>query len=178
MDISVDRFDKDLHGDFLWAVYQDPEYCEFFRRMPPNWIRSQVMDLEYLAQCQLYVVHANDIPIGVAIVAHACPYSLTCQIGLLIAPEHRGILVKGIKVAFWALYKLCEMIFERTATRKVSVRFLSERKDIEKSLLRSAFTKEAEFKESCLCYGEFKDELEYAATRETYKAVKEFLKGV
>lgn len=173
MRVRLTRFNKETDGELLWNIYQDDQYSEFFRRAPPSWTSLEVHNFESLTQSQLFTVLWDEWPVGFAVVTQIDPFALTCQVGLLLFPDYRDKIVDGYKIGFWSIYRLCEMLFERTTIRKLSMRFLKSREDIEKSLSRSGFWKESDLKESCLCYGKFQDEFEYAFNKESFEKVKE-----
>lgn len=133
------------------------------------------MQFETITQAQLFTVLWDEWPCGFAIVGTICPYALSCQAGLLLFPDYRDKVVDQMKIAHWSLYRLCEMLFERTTMRRVSFRFLKSRTDIEHSFQRAGFLREGDYKESAFCYGMFQDELEYTCTQDIFKQNKEYV---
>lgn len=160
--VRLSRFDRELDGNLLWEAYNDDSNAEFFRRMPCGMTKPQVLDLENTTGSQIFTVLWDENPVGFSIVTNFDAFSLTVQIGLLLFPDYRDKIVEDCKIAFWALFRLCKQLFDKTNIRKISVKFLKSRTDLEKSLVIGGFKKEGDFKESTYCYGQFQDELEYA----------------
>ncbi len=160
--VRLSRFDRELDGNLLWNAYQDESNVEFFRRMPCGMTKPQVLDMESSTSSQIFTVLWDENPVGFSILTNFDAFSLTVQTGLLLFPEYRDKIVDNCKIAFWALFRQCKQLFDKTNIRKVSVRFLKSRKDLEKSLIVGGFKKEGDFRESTYCYGQFQDELEYA----------------
>lgn len=165
--VRLTRFNKDIDGNAFWLMYQDESNREFFRRFSPTMTKPELLEFEQLSQATLLTVLWDEFPVGFAVVTSIDPLALTCQIGLMLEPEFRDKLVDGYKIAFWAMFRLCSYLFNDTPMRKVSMRFLKIRTDIEESLKKGGFKKEAELRDSTYCYGKFQDELEYALMKTT-----------
>ena len=171
--IRLTRFNKEVDGELLWQTYQDDDFCEFFRRIPPSWTREDAINFEAHTQSQLYTILWDEWPVGFAVVTAVCPYSLTCQVGALLFKDYRDKIVDGFKIAFWSIFRLAEMLFNKTTIQKMSMRFLTSRQDLVKGCERSGFRKEGEFKNSAFCYGKLQDEYEYALDKEAFNSISE-----
>ena len=173
--IRITRYNKDVDGELLWNTYNDPRYVEFFRRIPPSLTRPELLNIESITQSQFFTVLWDEWPCGFVVVSQIENFGLSCQSGVVLFEDFQDKPVDGMKIAFWALYKLCELLFEKTTMRRVSFRFLESRKDIENSFIKAGFKKEGSYEASSFCHGEYQNELEYMCNKEIFKKNKEFV---
>lgn len=154
-------------------MYKDPAYKEFFRRIPKNWRVADVARFEELLNCHLYTYCIDGEPIGFAVVSDLDAYGSSVHTGFLLLTQYQDTIYPptGRKFAFECITELLSHLFKHTLLHKASMRFLSTRKDIERSLTLGGFHKEAEFREAVFFDGRWQDETEMAILRPKYEEI-------
>ncbi len=157
----------------LYAVYKDSTYKEFFRRVPKNWRLADVAKFEEHLNCHLYTFCLNGEQLGFAVVSDLDCYGSSVQTGFLLLKEYQDKIFPptGNKFAFEVIKLLLNHLFLHTHLHKASMRFLSERKDIVRSLDRGGFHLEANYKEAVFFDGGWCDETEMAILRPKYEEI-------
>ncbi len=158
----------------LYAVYRDPAYKEFFRRVPKNWRRSDVARFEELLNCHLYTfVGPASEQLGFVVVSDLDAYGFSVATGFLLLAQYHDARYPptGNKYAFECTKLILNHLFLHTTLHKASMRFLAERKDIEHSLGMGGFHVEATYKEAIFFNGKWEDETEMAILRPKYEEI-------
>lgn len=169
--LSIVRFNVKDHGQDFIETYRDEQYREFFRRMPVGYKEEEILQLEEITGSQLYVVlDSNKVLIGYGIVNNFCNYGLHCQVGLITKKQYQNLKIENYSVSYYATSKLLNELFKNSPLRKVKMKFLRHRADIEHVLTKYGFTNRTEFFNDCIYDGEFMDELEYSMYREYFLA--------
>lgn len=155
----------------LFLVYKDSAYKEFFRRVPKNWRESDVARFEESLNCHLYTYCIAGEPIGFAVVSDLDSYGSSVHTGFLVLKQFQDVIYPptGKKYAFECINLLLNHLFLHTHLHKASMRFLSSREDIKKSLTVGGFHIEAEFKDAVFFDGRWQDETEMAILRPKYE---------
>lgn len=169
MKINISRIDLTIYSKYFYSLYTKNR--EFFRRVPPDLRKEDILNIESICQGNFYILvdEKDKEPIGLAFLTQIDNNGLSCHIGLILDQEYQDHrLEDGNKVAYYAVKDFIQYIFTNTHLRKVSLRFLKSREDIENSLILAGFHKEAEFKESVYHQGYFQDEIEYAIFKEKF----------
>lgn len=170
--LNLIRFDPKEHLDILWECYNSPEYVEFFRALQKGQTKDMLGTYEQQMGGQLYLLKCQGESVGFVVIFQYDVNSLSCQVGLLLFPSERDKMVLDKKVCAWALMATATFLFENFTIRKFTLLFLASRKDLIKSAERAGFIKEAEFIESCYCYGAFQNEIQYACFKTLYDQYK------
>lgn len=162
--IILERFFNEEHWQFLWETYNNDAYADFFRRTPVALRKDQVAkDFESITSSKLFIVKSDDVIVGIVCIAGECPFSLSCNIGILIFEcfQKQGLLVGIIE-------KTADYIFNKTNIRKIKVRILKRNLMLNNVVEKYGLIKEGEYKEEILGL----DECEYALTKSILQAYK------
>lgn len=166
--IKIIRYQKEDHGEFLFEIYHNEKYREFFRRIPIGWSKENILNFEQMTNSQLFAVIVGECFVGFAIVTDIDNFELSAHIGLVLLEHYQDKKIGDLKIAFLAMYELTKMVFGKSTIRKVKMKFLKKRTDIEESLKNGGFKKEGDYESSIKFNGRFEDELEYAMTEEMF----------
>lgn len=174
--VYLERFDINKHGNLLWQYYNDIAYSEFFRKTPKGLTEAELVQAETLMKTILFCVIYESKVIGILSFSDLCPFSLSCHIGIMLNSEYWDKRHKsGLKFSLIALLLLGELMFEQGNVNKASMRILKDREDIITTYNKIGIPKEGEFKQSAYCYGELKDEVEYAFFKSMWPKSKQLL---
>lgn len=169
--IQFRRIEPEDHP-LLYAVYRDPAYKEFFRRVAKNLRYQDIQNFESLHNCHLYTFVSAGEQLGFAVVSDVDCYGASAHIGQLVLKQHQDVAPPGeAKVAFQCGKLLLDYIFKNTLTHKVYMRFLANRKDIERTLTLGGFQPEGLKREAVFFDGKWEDELEMSLLRPEYEKV-------
>lgn len=160
--IILERFFNEEHWQLLWETYNNDAYADFFRRTPVALTKYQVAtEFENLTNSKLFIIKKDNQSVGIFCIAGECPFTLSCNIGVLIFEcyQKQGLLVSIIERA-------ASYIFGRTNIKKIKVRVLKNNQMLINVMDKYGLLKEGYFKAEILD----KDECEYALTRSIFNA--------
>lgn len=166
-EVTIERFTKN-DIELFWNFYREPKYAEFFRRCPKIWTKDELLDFEKTTTSTLFKIILDEQIIGFIILNDVCWYGLSSKIGIGLFEKYHDLRIADGKVCFLAMREIGSLCFDQMPLRKISVKFLKKREDIEQSLIKAGFKKEGEFKENVIYDGNFEDELEYALMKPDY----------
>lgn len=167
--IELTRYNPKEDSQVLYEIYKTPGFEEFFRRSPIGLGRDDFDKIEEKLQAMFFAVKYRSELVGFITLSCIDTYGMTCQFGLLLDGRYQDYRTdSGNKLCYEVTRCFLNYIFSNSLTNKVSMRFLQTRSDIEHSLTKGGFWKEAHFKDSVFFQGKFCDELEYAITRERF----------
>lgn len=166
--MNIRRFEPESDSQALYEFYHGEGYGEFFRRIPPNLQRKDIVGIEALTGSVFYTFLEQNVPIGFASVSNIDPYGLSCQLGIILHKSFQDKVLESTKYAFEATYEIVKFLFKRTTLRKVSMVFLANRGDIRQSLERGGFVQEGFFSESCHYDGKYQHEYQYSLTKKDF----------
>lgn len=169
--ITVKRYEPALDGELLWSCYASSDYRDFFRRVPADYKKADLMNIEAMTQSVFYTVWSGSRCLGFGEICKIDPYGQTAQIGFLLRKEYQDQSPDGLneKYAFTAFRSFVHYIFNITQLNKLSARILSHRTDLRKSLIRGGFYIEGGFRDSIFFCGRYHSELELAMFREDFE---------
>lgn len=160
--ISIERYCPAKDSALLLELYKDSDYRQFFRRIPPNYSDAELLKIEELTGASFFCVRYGEEPVGFVMLSNVDAYGLSAHFGEILKKGWQDQKVGPYKLALLVTVKFLHKIFTQTTIRKICAMFLASRADIEKTLTRGGFFKEAEFKESCRFNGTFQNELQYS----------------
>jgi len=167
MKIEFKRLIIKDHLDYFYDLYLTNR--EFFRRIAPDLRKEDILNIEAISQGNFYIIYDEETPLGLSFLCRIDNSGLSCHLGFLLDKDFQDKQVaEGSKLAFYIARDFIKYIFRNTHLRKVSMCFLKTRTDIENSLTKGGFHKEAEFKDSVYFDGKFQDEIEYAIFKDKF----------
>lgn len=147
--------------DLLQSWAHDPEYDEFFRRMPPpcDWAHPNVIESMFI---NYYIAMVDNKVVGLASMGVEDPYAKVFKVG--------GLMIKGhtMQESKAMLDYMVDIAFNKLSMNKIITVILAHRHKLHERFLGYGFKLEGVFKESALHRGKLSDEHQYALRREEW----------
>lgn len=167
MVVTFRRLDLKTNLEYVFDLYLKNR--EFFRRVAPDLRKEDILNIESIIQGTFYLVQdENQNKLGITFLTRVDNSGLSCHLGVLLEEHYQDRKINEIKIAFHVTRQFISYIFSHTHLRKISMCFLKKRIDIERSLIKGGFHKEAQYRESVYFEGKFQDEIEYALFKDDF----------
>jgi len=146
---------------YVYMLYTDGQYPEFFRDLPPNCSPEQALSiLQYHGD--IVQIVEEGVTVGF-IVSGMNDYTRLVTIGVLILKEYqtKGYAAKAVKEA-------AELFFTRLNANKVVCTCSKDDKRTMYLLEKAKFLPEARLRDNTFYLGELHDEIRWALPRDRY----------